>query len=127
VVAAALVRADGCILLQKRPAGKAMAGLWEFPGGKLEEGEAPADALARELLEELLINTDPLDLSPACFASTIMGDRPFLLMLYICTKWTGTPNANEAQEFGWFTLPQMRHLPMPPADLPLLDLLDRLL
>jgi 8-oxo-dGTP diphosphatase len=127
VVAAALIREDGAVLLQKRPEGKAMAGLWEFPGGKLEESESAEAALCRELDEELSIRVETMELSPSCFASAQLGERPFLLLLYTCKNWSGEPMANEGQQIGWFTLAEMRKLDMPPADLPLLDLLDRLL
>jgi 8-oxo-dGTP diphosphatase len=127
VVAAALVRADGAVLLQKRPEGRAMAGLWEFPGGKLEEGEAPEAALVRELAEELDITVDASDLEASCFASAAISERPLLLMLYLCRCWHGEPRAVESPELGWFHVSQMRNLEMPPADLPLLDLLEKLL
>ena len=127
VVAAALLREDGRILLQKRPEGRSMAGLWEFPGGKLEEGETPEVALIRELAEELAIKIDTANLIPACFASATVGDRPLLLMLYICTVWVGEPVAVESPEFGWFSADEMANLPMPPADIPLIDLLKKLL
>jgi 8-oxo-dGTP diphosphatase len=127
VVAAALVREDGLILLQKRPEGRSMAGLWEFPGGKIEAGEAPEAALVRELTEELDIVVKPSNLHPACFASAHIGDRPLLLMLYICREWQGDPRAVESPELGWFSIKQMRELPMPPADLPLINLLERLI
>jgi 8-oxo-dGTP diphosphatase len=126
VVAAALVREDGLILLQKRPEGRSMAGLWEFPGGKIEAGEAPEDALARELAEELDIGVEPSDLSASCFASANIGDQHLLLILYICREWRGEPRGMESPELGWFTIEQMHELPMPPADLPLLNLLERL-
>jgi 8-oxo-dGTP diphosphatase len=127
VVAAAMLREDGRILLQKRPDGRSMAGLWEFPGGKLEDGETPEAALVRELAEELAIQIEPANLLPACFASANIGDRPLLLMLYICTVWEGEPVAVESPELGWFAIDEMRGLPMPPADIPLLDLLKKLL
>ena len=127
VVAAALLREDGRILLQKRPLGRSMAGLWEFPGGKLEDSETPEAALARELNEELAIKIDPVNLMPSCFASAAIGDRPLLLLLYVCTIWRGEPVAVESPELGWFTVDEMRGLPMPPADIPLLDLLEKLL
>jgi 8-oxo-dGTP diphosphatase len=127
VVAAALVRADGAVLLQKRPEGRAMAGLWEFPGGKLEDGEAPEAALVRELAEELAIGVESADLVPACFASDMIGDRPLLLLLYCCNRWAGDPTPVESPELGWFSIGQMRQLAMPPADLPLIDLLEKLL
>jgi len=127
VVAAALVRKDGRILLQKRPQGRSMAGLWEFPGGKLEDGETPEAALVRELSEELAINIDVANLMPACFASAEIGDRPLLLILYICKDWDGDPVAVESPELGWFTADDMVRLPMPPADIPLIALLKKLI
>jgi 8-oxo-dGTP diphosphatase len=127
VVAAALVRDDGHILLQKRPEGREMAGLWEFPGGKLEAGEQPEAALARELAEELAIVAEPADLVPACFASASIGERDLLLLLYVCRAWAGLPEPLEGQELGWFGLDQMHSLPMPPADLPLIALLEKIL
>ena len=127
VVAAAFVDENGRILLQKRPEGRSMAGLWEFPGGKLEEDETPEAALVRELWEELAIEIDPANLSPACFASASVGDRPLLLMLYICTAWEGEPVAVESPELGWFSISEMAGLDMPPADIPLIELLKKLL
>jgi 8-oxo-dGTP diphosphatase len=127
VVAAALVREDGTILLQKRPEGRSMAGLWEFPGGKPEAEEAPEAGLVRELHEELAIDVVAGELKPACFASAKIGDRPLLLMLYICRSWAGDPMPVESPELGWFRISEMRNLEMPPADIPLLDLLEKLL
>jgi 8-oxo-dGTP diphosphatase len=127
VVAAALVDQNGRILLQKRPQGRSMAGLWEFPGGKLEDGETPEAALARELSEELAIRIDTVNLAPACFASAVIEDRPLLLMLYICSVWEGEPVAVESPELGWFSINEIAALPMPPADIPLIDLLKKLL
>jgi 8-oxo-dGTP diphosphatase len=127
VVAAALVRPDGYILLQKRPEGRDMAGLWEFPGGKLEEGEQPEAALARELAEELAIDVSPALLLPGCFASAPLGDKNLLLLLYICRDWHGVPRSIEGQELGWFAIDEMEQLPMPPADLPLIELLRKML
>jgi 8-oxo-dGTP diphosphatase len=127
VVAAALVRDDGAVLLQKRPEGRSMAGLWEFPGGKLEEGEAPEAALVRELREELAIDVEPARLTPACFASAMIGNRPLLLLLYICRQWSGEPKAVESPELDWVQIADMRSLAMPPADLPLIELLAQLL
>lgn len=127
VVAAALLRKDGAILLQKRPEGRAMAGLWEFPGGKLEAGETPEVALVRELGEELAIHVDGADLVPSCFASAAIGDRPLLLLLYICRTWSGEPVAVESPELGWFSVDDMVDLPMPPADIPLIALLKKLI
>jgi len=125
VVAAALVREDGLILLQKRPEGRDMAGLWEFPGGKLEEGEAAEAALARELAEELSIEVEPFDLVPSCFASAPLGTRNLLLLLYTCRNWKGTPHPLERQEIDWFSVDAMSDLPMPPADIPLIELLRK--
>lgn len=127
VVAAALIRSDGLILLQKRPEGREMAGLWEFPGGKLEEGEQAEAALARELAEELDIHVEPQNLLPACFASAPIGSKNLLLLLYTCENWAGELRAIEHQELGWFTLAQMDDLEMPPADIPLLELLRQIL
>ena len=127
VVAVALLRPDGRILLQKRPEGRDMAGLWEFPGGKLEEGEQAEAALARELAEELDIHVEPQNLLPACFASAAIGSKDLLLLLYTCRIWEKLPQSVEGQELGWFTLSQMEDLEMPPADIPLLGLLERIL
>ncbi len=127
VVAAALVDADGRVLLQQRPPGKAMAGLWEFPGGKVEAGETPEAALIRELEEELGIRTHASCLAPAAFASEALGDKHLLLLLYVCRKWEGLPEARHATELMWVRPNQMYALEMPPADLPLIGLLDSLL
>jgi len=123
VVAAALADAAGRVLVQRRPAGKAMAGLWEFPGGKVERGETPEAALARELGEELGIFVAPGDLAPLTFASQRVGDRHMLLLLYRCTRWAGAPRALDADLLLWRTPDDMEDLPMPPADLPLLAFL----
>lgn len=127
VVAAALADAEGRVLLQKRAAGKAMAGLWEFPGGKVERDELPEAALARELEEELGIAVAAADLVPACFASAPLGDRHMLLLLYLCRRWRGTPRALDAAALDWLFPAQMRALAMPPADEPLIELLEKLL
>lgn len=127
VTAAALIRYNGQILLQKRPEGREMAGLWEFPGGKLEQDEQVEQGLARELDEELNILVKLEDLVPTCFASAKIGERNMLLLLYSCRIWNGEPSAVEGQTLGWFSFDQMRTLPMPPADLPLIDLLDKIL
>jgi 8-oxo-dGTP diphosphatase len=127
VVAAALVDAHGRILLQRRAAGRSMAGLWEFPGGKVEEGETPEAALARELQEELGIATDADALAPACFASAANGDRHMILLLYLCRQWRGEPRAIDAEALMWVTPAEMAGLAMPPADRPLIALLDALL
>jgi 8-oxo-dGTP diphosphatase len=127
VVAAALIRADGCVLLQRRAEGRAMAGLWEFPGGKVEAGERPEAALARELEEELGIAVDPADLSPAVFASADNGGRHMLLLLYLCRTWRGEPEALDAAALRWVRPGDMHALPMPPADEPLVLMLEALL
>lgn len=119
VVAAALTNGKGEILLQKRPMGSQMEGLWEFPGGKVDIGESPEAALVRELAEELGIIVTAQDLVPETFASEPLGDRNLVLLLYRCTTWLGTPSAIYASDIQW-TLPQdMADLPMPPADYPL--------
>ena len=118
VVAAALVREDGAIFLQKRPEGKALAGLWEYPGGKVDEGETPEDALTRELMEEIGIVTSPDTMIPITFASQPVAGKHMILLLYATNRWSGEPTAQEGQETGWFTLDQMADLPMPSADLP---------
>lgn len=118
VVAAAMVRGDGRIFLQKRPEGKALAGLWEYPGGKMEGDETPEEALTRELSEEIGVVTDPSDMVPITFASQPVAGKHMILLLYVLTHWTGEPAAQEGQETGWFTLSEMADLPMPPADLP---------
>ena len=127
VVAAALVDEAGRVLLQQRPAGKAMAGLWEFPGGKMEAGEAPEAALARELHEELGIEVDEASMSPACFASAPVGERHLLLLLFLIEHWSGTPTALEAEALAWARPSEMREFAMPPADLPLIDPLDAMI
>lgn len=127
VVAAALVDADGRVLLQRRPDGRAMAGLWEFPGGKVEPGERPEEALVRELGEELGISTDTACVAPAAFASAPLGDNHLLLLLYICRKWRGEPRPLDASGLMWLRPHQMFALEMPPADRPLIGLLDALI
>lgn len=127
VVAAALVDDSGRILLQQRAPGRAMAGLWEFPGGKVEPGELPEAALARELAEELDILVDPADAEPACFARAPVGDCHMLLLLYLCRRWTGEPVALDASALVWLRPEQMRAAEMPPADRPLVEMLERLL
>lgn len=126
VVAAALVDAQGRILLQQRPPSGHMPGLWEFPGGKVEQSETPEAALVRELAEELGIETETACLAPACFASEPLGDRHLLLLLYICRKWRGQPAALYASALKWVRPVEMFSLDMPPADRPLIGLLDQL-
>ncbi|MEQ8344114.1 MAG: (deoxy)nucleoside triphosphate pyrophosphohydrolase [Sneathiellaceae bacterium] len=123
VAAAALVDADGRVLLAQRPAGKAMAGLWEFPGGKVEAGEVPEAALIRELAEELAIDVSADCLAPLTFASHGYDDFHLLMPLYICRKWRGTIAPQEGQALRWLRPNRMRDLPMPPADLPLVAML----
>ena len=127
VVAVALVDGDGRLLVQQRPEGKSMAGLWEFPGGKLEPGETPEAALVRELGEELAIDVETACLAPACFASDALGDRHLLLLLYVCRKWRGTPQAIHASALRWVRPVELHGLAMPPADKPLFVLLEALL
>ena len=127
VVAAALVDADGRVLLQQRLPGRSMANLWEFPGGKVEPGEQPEAALIRELREELGIDTDAACLAPAAFASADNGGRHMLLLLYTCRKWRGTPQPLDAAGLKWVRPAQMFALDMPPADTPLIGLLDALI
>ncbi len=127
VTAAALIDADGRVLLQQRPEGKPMAGLWEFPGGKVEPGETPEEALIRELREELGIETHKSCLAPVTFASEPLGDRDLLLLLYVCRKWSGIPRLHHASAMQWVRPHEMFNLPMPPADLPMIGILDALL
>ena len=127
VVAAALVDADGRVLLQQRPPGRQMEGLWEFPGGKIERGETPEAALIRELREELGIQTEQACTAPAAFASAPLDGRHMLLLLYICRKWHGNPEPLDAAALKWVRPNQMFGLPMPPADIPLIGLLDALI
>lgn len=128
IVAAALVDADGRILVQQRAAGRAMAGLWEFPGGKIERGESAEMALVRELKEELGISTETACLAPAGFGTAPTDDgRQLLLLLYVCRKWGGVPQALDAAALRWVRPLQLHDLPMPPADLPLIGLLDALI
>jgi 8-oxo-dGTP diphosphatase len=127
VVAAALIDGAGRILLQQRAPDRAMAGLWEFPGGKVEQGELPEAALVRELAEELGILIEPADLLPACFASAPVGDRHMLLLLYLCRRWQGEPQALDASALAWLRPEEMTPQEMPPADRPLVEMLGRLL
>lgn len=127
VVAAALVDAEGRVLLQQRAPGRQMEGLWEFPGGKIEQGELPEHALIRELREELGVETDAACLAPAAFASVELGERHMILLLYLCRKWRGEPQPLDASALKWVRPQQMFALPMPPADRPLIGLLDALI
>ncbi len=127
VVAAALADGEGRVLLQQRPPGRSMAGLWEFPGGKVEPDEVPEAALVRELEEELGIAVDAADLAPAAFASAPVGERHMILLLYICRRWRGEPRPLHATALTWARTAEMPALPMPPADIPLVRLLEALL
>ena len=127
VVAVALVDVDGRVLIGKRPAGKALAGLWEFPGGKVEAHERPEAALMRELKEELAIDVEQSCLAPLTFASHAYEDFHLLMPLYVCRRWKGIVTATEAQELQWVKPLKLRDYPMPPADLPLIPHLIDLL
>jgi 8-oxo-dGTP diphosphatase len=123
VAAVALVDADGRVLLAQRPADKAMAGLWEFPGGKLEPGEAPEAALIRELREELGIDVAASCLAPFTFASHAYAKFHLLMPLYLCRRWTGAVAAREGQALAWVRPAKLADYPMPPADVPLVAML----
>jgi 8-oxo-dGTP diphosphatase len=125
VVAAALFDAKGRVLLAQRPAGKSLAGLWEFPGGKLEPGETPEAALARELEEELSIRVNESQIQPMTFASFGYPDFHLLMPLYGCETWTGDIRPREGQAVAWVETSRLRDYPAPPADLPLFDWLAR--
>ena len=127
MVAAALVDPERRVLLQRRAPDRAMAGLWEFPGGKVEPDERPEAALVRELAEELGICVEAADLAPAAFASADNGGRHMLLLLYLCRIWAGEPRPLDAAELAWVRPADMRALPMPPADEPLIPLVERLI
>jgi len=127
VAACALIDADGRVLLAQRPAGKPMAGLWEFPGGKVENGERPEDALIRELGEELGIVVREPCLAPLAFASHAYPDFHLLMPLYVCRRWEGTVVAREGQTLAWVRPNRLRDYPMPPADEPLISHLTTLL
>ncbi len=126
VVAAAMVD-RGRVLVQQRPEGTALAGLWEFPGGKIEPGESPEAALVRELEEELGVVADPAALTPITFASEPLADRHLMLLLYRLDRWEGVPEPRHASALTWADLATLRGLPMPPADLPFIDALAPLL
>jgi 8-oxo-dGTP diphosphatase len=127
VSAVALVDADGRVLLAQRPQGKPMAGLWEFPGGKVDPGETPETALIRELAEELGIDVAASCLAPFTFASHSYPDFHLLMPLYVCRKWSGIPVAREGQRFAWARPARLGDYPMPPADEPLVAMLRDLL
>lgn len=127
VAACALVDADGRVLLAQRPPGKPMAGLWEFPGGKIETGERPEDSLIRELKEELSIVVKEACLAPLTFASHAYPDFHLLMPLYVCRRWEGTVTPLEGQELAWVRPNKLRSYPMPSADVPLVSHLMTLL
>ncbi len=127
VAAAALVDADGRVLLAQRPPGKSMAGLWEFPGGKVEPDELPEQTLIRELREELGIDVTASCLAPFTFASHTYDDFHLLMPLYVCRKWDGIVQGREGQTLKWVRPRQMNDYPMPPADKPLVAMLRDLL
>ncbi len=123
MAAVALIDPDGRILLAQRPEGKSMAGLWEFPGGKIEAGETPEVALIRELQEELGIDTWESCLAPLTFASHKYDDFHLLMPLFACRKWKGIPHGKEGQALRWVRSSNLREYPMPPADVPLVAML----
>ena len=126
VAACALIDADNRILLSKRPEGKALAGLWEFPGGKVEAGETPEETLVRELKEELAIDTKVACLAPLTFASHTYDDFHLLMPLYVCRRYEGIARGAEGQEIKWVRASALRDYPMPPADEPLIPFLQDL-
>ena len=127
VAACALIDADGRVLLTRRPAGKPMAGLWEFPGGKIEAGERPEDSLIRELKEELGIAVKEDCLAPLTFASHAYDEFHLLMPLYVCRRWEGSVTAKEGQDIAWVRPRQLKDYPMPPADAPLVPHLVELI
>jgi len=127
VAACALVDVDGRVLLTRRPQGKTMAGLWEFPGGKVEPGELPEQSLIRELKEELGIDVREACLAPLTFASHRYSDFHLLMPLWVCRRWEGIAAAMEGQELAWARPQRLKDYPMPPADVPLIPHLVELL
>ena len=127
VVAAALIDVDNRVLLAQRPAGKSMAGLWEFPGGKVAAGESPEAALVRELREELSIDVQPKCLAPFTFASHAYADFHLLMPLYVCRNWEGEVEPREGQRIQWVRAQRLGEYDMPPADVPLVTMLRDLL
>ncbi|MGP0059491.1 MAG: (deoxy)nucleoside triphosphate pyrophosphohydrolase [Beijerinckiaceae bacterium] len=123
VVAAALLDVDGRVLIAQRPQGKALAGLWEFPGGKVEPGERPEAALIRELEEELALKVEEACLAPLTFASYAYADFHLLMPLYVCRRWTGLVTSREAAALKWVHPTRLRDFSMPPADAPLIPAL----
>jgi len=127
VAACALIDADGRVLIAQRPSGKSMAGLWEFPGGKVDPGERPEDALIRELKEELGIVVQEACLAPLTFASHSYENFHLLMPLYVCRRWEGMITAREGQKLVWVRPNRLKEYPMPPADVPLISHLTTLL
>jgi 8-oxo-dGTP diphosphatase len=127
VAACALIDADGRVLIAERPSGKSMAGLWEFPGGKVDPGERPEDALIRELKEELGIVVNEACLAPLTFASHAYEDFHLLMPLYVCRRWEGVVRPHEGQKLAWVRPNRLKEYPMPPADVPLISHLTTLL
>jgi 8-oxo-dGTP diphosphatase len=127
VAAVVLADAEGRVLIAKRPQGRSLAGLWEFPGGKVEQGEAPESALIRELAEELGIGIAPSDLTPLTFVSHAYPDFHLLMPLYLCRRWRGEPAAHEGQDLAWVRAEELSGYAMPPADEPLKAVLPGLL
>ena len=127
VTACALLDADNRVLIAQRPPGKAMAGLWEFPGGKVEPGETPEDAVIREIAEELGVTVTKPCLAPLTFASFDYPEFHLLMPLYVCRRWEGTPVAREHSALKWVRAKRLRDYPMPPADEPLISHLVDLL
>ena len=124
VTAVALVDVDGRVLLAQRPEGKSLAGLWEFPGGKVEPGETPEAALIRELHEELGIDTHASCLAPLTFASHSYDDFHLLMPLFICRRWKGIAQPREGQRLAWVRSQDLRSYEMPPADVPLIPIIQ---
>jgi 8-oxo-dGTP diphosphatase len=127
VSAVALIDADGRVLISQRPPGKNLEGLWEFPGGKVEEGERPETALIRELKEELDIDVTESCLAPLTFASHAYEQFHLFMPLYVCRRWKGLVQSMEGQPIKWVTARDLRNHPMPPADIPLIPFLEELL
>ena len=127
VAACALIDGSGRVLIAQRPAGKSMAGLWEFPGGKVEKGETPEAALVREMREELGVEIEAGALSAFVFASHAYLDFHLLMPLYLCREWRGEITPHEGQEIAWVRPEELADYPMPPADLPLIPLFRQLL
>ena len=127
VAACALIDSDGRVLLARRPEGKPMAGLWEFPGGKVEAGERPEETLIRELREELGITVSEPCLAPLTFASHAYAEFHLLMPLYVCRRWEGMVAPHEGQELTWVRASRLRDYDMPPADIPLISHLQALL